>query len=223
MKAQISEVFSSIQGEGMYLGEKQIFVRFFGCNLSCRFCDTPLRGFKEYEVGQLWEEIKSYRNNFHSISFTGGEPLLQNDFLKEILVFTRAAGHKNYLETNGTLFFHLKEVINDVDIVAMDIKLSSSTGMGNILWMHRKFLEIASAKEVFLKAIVCLSTTEEDLLGAITLIKEVNNQAVLVLQPNSFEYGKEMPEKLTGFRNLCRNEGVNVRVIPQIHKMMEIK
>jgi organic radical activating enzyme len=223
MTGKIFEVFKSIQGEGIYAGEKQIFVRFFGCNLSCRFCDTTLSGFRECQAQQLWEEIESQGNGFHSLSFTGGEPLLQKDFLKEILTLSHAAGHKNYLETNGTLFFHLKEVIGELDIIAMDIKLASSSGMGNLMWMHRKFLEIASAKEVFLKAICCLSTTEEDLLEAITLIKEVNPQAVLVLQPNWFEYGQQMSEKLLGFRQLCKQQGIDVRVMPQLHKLLGAK
>src|SRR3990167_3151859 len=103
MTGKIAEVFDSIQGEGLYLGEKQIFVRFFGCNLSCKFCDTKSDRFTEYEPEELFEEIKLYHNSFHSISFTGGEPLLQNDCLKEVLKLTSGHGYKNYLETNGTL------------------------------------------------------------------------------------------------------------------------
>ena len=127
MRARIAEVFDSVQGEGIYLGEKQLFVRFFGCNLSCKFCDTKLHRFLEYEPDELLEEIKLYGNGFHSISLTGGEPLLQNDFLKEIVRMTRDHGYRNYLETNGTLHSELKGIIDYLDIVAMDVKLPSST------------------------------------------------------------------------------------------------
>lgn len=223
MKARIAEVFESVQGEGIYLGEQQIFVRFFGCNLNCSFCDTKLDSFIEYEPEELLEEIKLYENGSNSISFTGGEPLLQKDFLKEILKLTAGAGYKNYLETNGTLPIELEEVVDYLDIVAMDFKLPSSAGMGSLWRMHRRFLEIASQKEVFLKAVICQSTEEEDLREALGLIKEVNKAAILVLQPNSFEDYSRMQGKLEYFRDVCLKNNVSACVIPQMHKIAGIK
>ncbi len=223
MKARIAEVFDSVQGEGLYLGEKQIFVRFFGCHLSCQFCDTKLNRFLEYEPRELFQEILLYRDDYHSISFTGGEPLLQIDFLKETLSLTSGCGYTNYLETNGTLAGELKEVIDYLDIVAMDIKLPSSTGMVSGLWgLHYKFLKIASQKEVFLKAIICQATKEEDLKEMLSLIKEVNRSAILVLQPNSQEK-KALGKKLEDFRKISRRENVSVCVIPQMHKVFGVK
>ncbi len=223
MKARIAEVFDSVQGEGLYFGEKQLFVRFFGCNLSCKFCDTKLDCYTEYDPEELFEELMLYSDNYHSISFTGGEPLLQKDFLKEMLRLTKYAGFRNYLETNGTLPHHLKEVIGYVDIVAMDLKLSSSSGMGNLFGLHRNFLEIASKKEAFLKLIVCRSTKEEELRDALKLIKEVDSAAVLVLQPNSYENDEALTEKLAGFKSICMDEGVTTCVIPQMHRVVGLK
>ncbi|MCX5696977.1 MAG: 7-carboxy-7-deazaguanine synthase QueE [Candidatus Omnitrophica bacterium] len=223
MKGRINEVFKSVQGEGPYAGEEQVFVRLFGCNLSCRFCDTPLKGFREYEPQELLEDIKSHKQEVHSVSFTGGEPLLQRDFLREVLMLTSQAGYKNYLETNGTLFSELKGLIDFVDIVAMDFKLSSSAGMGDLLWMHRRFLEIASKKEVFIKAVVCATTTESDLAESLKLIKEVKRDAILVLQPNSREAGPQLQDKLARFKELSEAEGVDTRVIPQMHKEWGVK
>ena len=148
MKGRIAEVFDSIQGEGLYLGEKQIFVRFYGCNLECRFCDTKLKSFMEYEPEELFRELKLYQDKYHSVSFTGGEPLLQKDFLKEMLKMTRKDNFRNYLETNGVLYEELEDVIDYVDIVAMDLKLPSSTGLGDFWDEHRLFLKIASQREV---------------------------------------------------------------------------
>ena len=223
MKARIIEVFESIQGEGIYLGERQLFVRFFGCNLSCRFCDTSWGPFIEYEPEELFQEIKLYEDGFHSISFTGGEPLLQKDFLREIIKLTRKDGFRNYLETNGILYRELQEVIDYLDIVAMDLKLPSSTDMG-ILWgMHRRFLEVASQKEVFLKAVICQSTKEQDLKEAIGLIREINPAAVLVLQPNSFEDHNQLQEKLERFRDICMGDNVAACIIPQMHKIAGIR
>ncbi len=223
MKAKIAEIFESVQGEGLYLGEKQIFVRFFNCNLSCRYCDTKPDRFMEYEPRELFEEIKLYRDKYHSVSFTGGEPLLHKDFLKEILELTSEHGHRHYLETNGTLFFELEEVIDRIDIVAMDLKFPSSSGMGNLWNMHRKFLKVAVKKEVFLKAIICQATLEEDLMEALGLIREVSPSSVLVLQPNSYENQLVLGEKLSRFKEIASQNKVTTCVIPQIHKIMGLR
>ncbi len=223
MKAKIAEIFESVQGEGLYLGEKQIFVRFFNCNLSCAYCDTKPDRFMEYEPEELVDEIKLYRDKYHSISFTGGEPLLYKDFLKKVLEQTSKHGYRHYLETNGTLFFELEEVIDRIDIVAMDLKFPSSSRMGNLWNMHRKFLKIAIRKEVFLKAIICQATLEDDLMEALDLIKEVSPSSVLVLQPNSYENQLVLNEKLTNFKKIANQQGVTACVIPQIHKIVGLR
>ena len=223
MKARITEVFDSVQGEGIYLGERQLFVRFFGCNLSCKFCDTKLSRFLEYEPYELSEELKLYGNGFHSVSFTGGEPLLQKDFLKEIACMTVGRGCRNYLETNGTLYAELKGVINHIDIVAMDIKLPSSTGMGDFWMMHHRFLEVASKKEVFVKTIISEETDEKDLKKAVELIKEVNRSVILVLQPNSFQDLQSLESKLEDYRGICMQSRITCCVIPQMHKVIGVR
>lgn len=223
MKGRISEVFDSVQGEGIYVGERQIFVRFFGCNLRCKYCDTSLNDFTEYEPGELFEKIRLYGEGFHSVSFTGGEPLLQKSFLKEVLQLTKKTGLVNYLETNGTLPESLEEVIDDVDIIAMDLKLPSSTGMDDHWDAHRRFLNIASRKAVFLKAVICGSTSEADLRQGIGLISRANHPPILVMQPNSFEENNQLEEKLEKFRDICREENVIYCVISQMHKAVGIK
>jgi organic radical activating enzyme len=223
MKGKIAEVFDTVQGEGIYIGEKQIFVRFFGCNLECKYCDTKLDCFKEYDPEELLEEINLYRNGQHSISFTGGEPLLQEDFLKEILRLTSGEGFKNYLETNGTLPQALENVIEYVHIVAMDLKLPSSTWLSSFWDEHRKFLKVASSKVVFLKATICESTDEDDLKYGLKLIKENDKSAILVLQPNCYENTDIITEKLKKFKAICKKENVTACVIPQMHKVAGLR
>jgi len=223
MKGRVSEVFESIQGEGIYLGEKQIFVRFFGCNLNCKFCDTKLDAFCEYEPRELLGDLQQRRGNCHSVSFTGGEPLFQKDFLKETLKLTKVSGFRNYLETNGTLPDALGEIIEYVDIVAMDLKLPSSTGLNNFWDAHRRFLKIATQKEVFLKAVICQATEEKDLEEGIKFISEVNKTIVLVLQPNSYEDINSVRKKCEELKAKCIKAGITACVIPQMHKIVGIK
>jgi organic radical activating enzyme len=224
MKGRISEVFESVQGEGLYLGESQIFVRFFGCNLNCKFCDTSTNNFLEYEPQELFEEIKSYGKGYHSVSFTGGEPLLQNEFLKKILRLNHQEGYRNYLETNGTLTGELRDVIDDTDFIAMDFKLPSSAEMVNVWGMHRRFLKVASQKEVFVKMVICESSREEDLREALKIIREVNAAAIVILQPNYFEkYHSSLIDKIKNFRDICWQEKITACVIPQMHKIVGLR
>ncbi|MCU0666986.1 MAG: 7-carboxy-7-deazaguanine synthase QueE [Candidatus Omnitrophica bacterium] len=221
MKGKISEIFESVQGEGIFLGEPQLFVRLFGCNLNCSFCDTRQQHCVEYTPEELFAVLKHYRGKYHSIVFTGGEPLLQSDFLKRVMLLTRSDGYKNYLETNGTLTEELRDVIDCVDIVAMDFKLPSSTGFNGSIWeKHREFFKIATSQFVFLKSVVCSATTEEDIKQAIDLIKQIDRCAVFVLQPNSFEGRVLLQDKMESFRDMCQKENVVTCIIPQIHKLI---
>ena len=223
MKGRIAEIFDSVQGEGLYLGVEQVFVRFYGCNIACAYCDTKPDSFSEYEPEELLDEIKLYSHPVHSISFTGGEPLMQDGFLKEALTLTRGAGYKNYLETNGTLPLALEDVIDLVDIVAMDLKLPSSTGRNHYWDEHRRFLRIASRVEVFLKSVVSLATEESDLLEAVNLIRDINPAAVYILQPNSYDDSEQLTGKMKAFQEICRREKVTACIIPQMHKIMGIQ
>jgi 7-carboxy-7-deazaguanine synthase len=223
MKGKISEIFKSVQGEGIYLGKKQLFVRFYGCNLDCKFCDTQLDSYTEYTPRELYAKLSDYPRDYHSIAFTGGEPLLQKDFLKQVLKLTKKAGILNYLETNGALPEALKEVIDLVDIIAMDLKLPSSTQAGDLWEQHRRFLKIALRKEVFLKAVICRSTQKEDIEKILGLIKETRRRLALVLQPNSYEDDAALEKKMEGFRKICVDARVPAWIIPQMHKLLGVR
>ena len=100
MTADIIEIFSSIQGEGIFLGAKQIFVRFKRCNMACAYCDEELdRKAKRYSPLELMKEVKlleSARGPHHSVSLTGGEPLLYAEFLKSFLkILKKNRQHQN--------------------------------------------------------------------------------------------------------------------------------
>ena len=164
-----------------------------------------------------------YQGKYHSISFTGGEPLLQIDFLKEILRLTKEGGYKNYLETNGTLPGELESVIDDLNFVSMDFKFPSSANMGNLWGFHRRFFKIASRKEVFLKAVICEDTQLEDLREALKLIKDINKFTILILQPNSQEDYFKTREKCELFKAVCRADNITACIIPQMHKVAGIK
>ena len=119
MKGKIAEIFESVQGEGLYFGHKQVFIRFFGCNLNCKFCDTKLTDYVEYDAEELFKRINSDNKYPRFLSFTGGEPLAQKDFLKSISKLAKENGFMNYLDSNGIMADELKEVIDFIDIIAI--------------------------------------------------------------------------------------------------------
>jgi len=224
MTGRINEIFSSIQGEGIYFGHKQVFVRFSGCNLACGYCDTEFEKFEEYDSESLLKKIESYGPDFSCVSFTGGEPLGQKDFLKESLRLVKEKGYQTYLETNGTIPAALSEVIDAVDIVAMDIKLPSSSGFADDCWkQHYDFLNIAKVKDVFVKAVVGVHTSVEDFLKMLDLFKSLDYHGALVIQPNSRESGERLNEKLALFKKLCADYLIPSCVIPQLHKLIGVR
>ncbi|MDW7759618.1 MAG: 7-carboxy-7-deazaguanine synthase QueE [Acidobacteriota bacterium] len=103
---KISEVFTSVQGEGLRQGQPTIFVRLAGCNLRCAFCDTKYawKEGKDREVGDIMAQIEGLRRNFPAdwICLTGGEPFLQN--IGPLARRLRKAGLPIQIETNGTLY-----------------------------------------------------------------------------------------------------------------------
>lgn len=222
MKAKINEIFSSIQGEGPVVGYKQLFIRFCGCNLKCNYCDTEFQTGTEYSPQELFEKIENEYDlkTFHSISLTGGEPLLSKEFLNEFLPLVKDKT-KIYLETNATLAKNLQDVKNNIDIIAADIKLQSATGLCS-LSQHEDFFTHCVNVETFAKIVFDKNITEEEIQQCCDLGKKHNIE--LVLQPmmigNKMSVSSEFcNDILDRFTNLYPK----VRLIPQVHKFIDVR
>ena len=171
--ANLVAVFSSIQGEGTHIGETTLFVRFGGCDLRCRWCDSPQTWERapqcRVEVSRCSGEFATRANPVpveeviaaaesldlaaHEFaSLTGGEPLLQPEAVGEVARALRARGPRILLETHGLATDGLESVIADIDVVSMDWKLSSDVRRASdprhgavepFHAEHEKFLAIA--------------------------------------------------------------------------------
>lgn len=238
MNDSIIEIFSSVQGEGKYIGMRQLFLRFPGCNIKCRFCDTdfsatsicrmemiPGSGNIEELPNPLSAEIIATNLNgmlakahHHSVSLTGGEPLLHADFIRVLAPLLHAP---LFLETNGTLYHEMKSVLDMISYISMDIKLPSVTG--ETLWSeHRHFLELVYHKDVYVKIVVAENTSKEEFLQAVHLMAESSPDTLLVLQPVTPFGGLTAPSamKLLDFQARALDLLPEVRVIPQAHRML---
>ncbi len=244
--AQLVEIFSSFQGEGVYVGQRQVFIRFAGCNLSCQYCDTPSaleipkhfriertpgkRDMESRENPASLEDVLSLIDPFirnkdlnHSVCLTGGEPLLQVDFLKALIPELKGRGLKTYLETNGVLHKHLEEVIDLIDIISFDVKLPSATGLSSYLADHKKTLEVAFLKEVFVKIVFTKDANVKELDDACEMIAGISPDIPLVLQPAT-PHGPikhwPKPEEAFALHATAKRRLKNVLVIPQTHRIM---
>lgn len=242
MTANIIEIFSSIQGEGLYVGARQIFLRLSGCNLTCNYCDTPVNStpFCRVELNPgsgIFDEIlnplspektieiiaRLITERHHSISITGGEPLISVNFLKELFPLIKNTGIPVYLETNGTLPDNLREIISLVDIISMDIKLPSMLSGSDYRDKHREFLLIATQKEVFVKLVITEHTSNDDIQQTALLIRDINPAIPLVLQPVTANDNRILPpnaKRVLDIQSMILDFLINVRVIPQTHKIL---
>lgn len=227
--SNIVEIFSSIQGEGLYAGCRQIFVRLAGCNLECKFCDTDHNSQKTIQSEDLIEKIMELNGiNHHSISLTGGEPLLHAEFLGQFLEKFKSQfpGLKIYLETNGTLPDELAKICRYVDIISMDIKIESSTGQPLLFEAHKEFIRVAESfnKELFVKVVVGQNTNESEISQVKELLKTSKNKTSLILQPlYEGESGVTISSaQLMEIQGKFLKDIEDVRIIPQLHKYLKV-
>ena len=221
-EAAINEIFDSIQGEGLYIGCRQVFVRFCGCNLLCDYCDTEFSGGDVYTPETLVQKINEFPlKSIHSISLTGGEPLLHYEFLKEFLPLVDS---KTYLETNGVLYGPLAEVIDLIDIVSMDIKLDSSAKIGDLYSKHDAFLEICKkhSKDTFAKLVFDETIRDFEIDECVKLAQKY--KIPVILQPKmDGDKIKVSHDKIVETFNKFSEKYHDTRLIGQVHKFFSIR
>ncbi|MEA3544674.1 MAG: 7-carboxy-7-deazaguanine synthase QueE [Thermodesulfobacteriota bacterium] len=243
-KADLIEIFSSIQGEGVLVGCRQIFLRFPWCNLNCRYCDTDFKQSTVCKVEDqpgsgtlaslpnplkfeqiqtlLTEWLQALPGAHHSISITGGEPLLHAQLLASWLPELKKL-LPVYLETNGTLPEQLASLIDHLAWVSMDIKLHSQTGIVTEWEIHRQFLKIASQIDCYVKLVVGEETPDDELKLAVELVASVEKNIPLVLQPVTMKDQVGISTaRLLQMQALIAAVNPNLRVIPQTHRFLGV-
>jgi 7-carboxy-7-deazaguanine synthase len=242
----VTEVFSAIQGEAALVGQRQVFLRLTGCNIRCAYCDQPealerrpgpcrierTPGRRDWEhcqsplatdevveaVDRLWRTLPH-----HSVSLTGGEPLMQSRGLAQLLPILVGRGHRIMVETNGMLTGGLARTLPWLTYVSMDIKLDSVDGQHIDLDTHRRFLAIACEADAttWVKIVVGASVDPAQFDAAIAMVADGSGRPEVFLQPvTPFAAVTEAPtpDQVLELQARALNRYPHVRVIPQTHK-----
>ena len=229
-RARISEIFSSLQGEGPWIGCKHLFVRFEECHIHCQYCDEldkPAKWMSIDEVVSILNELNDKEVPHTHVSLTGGEPLIYLPFLKPLMLRLRDLNYRTYLETDGILSKPLGDVLDLCDVIAMDLKPASVTGEKSFLEDHRRFLQVAKHKDVFIKMVLSKSIDEKEFLELVSMTADIHPDVTFVLQPLSDQIeGHDDPvlmKKLYDLQKLAARKLRRVSIVPRLHKILKLR
>jgi len=221
-------VFFSIQGEGIRTGELSVFIRMYGCNLDCEWCDTKHSHNKYNKISQymstedIIEKVKSY--NCKNIVITGGEPTLQN--LNELISTLLLDEDVNItIETNGTMLNKLigADWILHIKLWSISPKIYSK-GKLRVRFISEiiKFMDFAKLVDFNVQLKLVISSVDElkEFLEIIELLKDVKHIPI-IFQPEASNYQviyRDIVEYL--LTNYNKYKDYNIRVMLQTHRVV---
>ena len=217
---KISEIFESIQGEGNNAGKPAVFLRTAECNLKCVWCDTKYTwDWKNYDYSKEVNEmsIKEVRQSLEQfrirhLVITGGEPLMQQDDLAELLTFLKPKFYVE-VETNGTILPN-----NSLSALVDQWNVSPKTkNSGNPLEMcedNECYTFFSKKKNCYFKYVV---ESEEDLIEVNQLISKYNLEKERVLLMTQAMTKEEILAKEKNVFTLSKKNSLGFS--PRLHVM----
>jgi 7-carboxy-7-deazaguanine synthase len=212
---RIAEIFYSVQGEGSLVGAPSVFVRTSGCNLRCKWCDTPYTSWKpegeEMSVAEICERVSAFHAPYAVV--TGGEPMIAPgvvDLTREL----RALGMHITMETAGTVFHPV-----ECDLMSISPKLSNSTPDGPFQAQHERLRiqphvlsQFMSTYDYQLKFVMA---RPEDLSEVQQLVSDLRAiPRKIILMPEGIN-STELHERSLWLAELCKQTGY--RYSPRLH------
>jgi len=219
---RINEIFLSVQGEGVHVGERTAFVRFYGCVLRCVWCDQPEAlthtGVGRFDVltpAEVRDAVLSFPD-CRRVCLTGGEPVIApRDALLWLIREWRSRGYWISIETSGARV--VEELFGLIDFWTVAPKgRSAETFEADVVEAQagtlRRYVEAVPAERRQFKFVI---QTREDLDDAVRVLDELEYQGAIILQP---EYEKGDGKKIFAWWPWDRYP--EARLIPQTHKMV---
>ena len=198
IKIKVSEIFTSFQGEGPYVGTPSTFLRLYGCNLDCEWCDTDISTYEMLSVDDVAEILLTQMefNNIKTLIITGGEPTLQMEEIKR-LIKELPEDIRIQMETNGSIFEYIPEI--EYVISPKEDK-------------EKVFKNYYAYENTFFKFVI---TSQDDLDEVIALKEKYDYDKPIWLQ-GEFSKDAEMADLIR--ENFPRLE--NVKLSVQTHKYL---
>jgi 7-carboxy-7-deazaguanine synthase len=215
IKIPMVEIFETIEGEGTRAGFPTIFVRLFGCNLRCSWCDTkysypPDKAGQVMTIGEIVSEVRKYSSRH--ICLTGGEPLLYGDHSLALIhaLLEIESLIDLHIETNGAidLGYFIERIDSPKVRYIMDFKLPDSGEMNKMI--YENFAVLRTQDEV--KFVIA---SEEDFNVARSVL-ESNKTAALPLFSPVWESMR--PAKLVEL--MLQYKLSHVKLNMQLHKII---
>lgn len=230
-KIPVIEIFgSTIQGEGMVMGQKTMFVRTAGCDYSCSWCDSKFTwdGSEKDRIKLLAaEEIMSELeriggDNFNHITISGGNPALIGKGMDELIDLIHQKGHKVGLETQGSKW---QDWFLKIDDLTISPKPPSSLMTTNFEMLDSIIDRLVTGKTNFSLKVVVFD--DKDFEYAKEIHKRYANIPMYTSVGNSNPYSKEdlTTQLLNNLRWLVEKvindpEMNNVKPLPQLHTLL---
>lgn len=234
MNVRLFEIFTSVEGEGIFYGTKTLFIRLAGCPFSCFYCDTkdaiPINSGKLYSVSEVCRLIdKNLQKNTYKVNFTGGDPLLQHEAVAELAKYVKSRQIPTYLESSCFDSKRFQFVLPHIDYLKIEFKTEDSelveaTAYPRIIQNALTCLKSAinSHKRTYIKIVVSSKTNKTKFSNLIktifTTIKKDDIEG-FILQPT---YGISEPtlDDLMKLYDTVFPLYKEVRIIPQLHKFI---
>lgn len=224
-KLRVNDLFESIQGEGLDIGRRVVFVRFSGCNLNCSWCDTDFTKVK-HEVDSV-ELVKMIEDEFPGTDYvvlTGGEPLIQDsEELESLCISLRGKGYRVAVETNGTIAPDRFSVPNLLfDLMSISPKLGSAEVKVGLDYTH--VAEWSNFTKVCCKFVI---QSQEDMQEALKYLDEYefSTDMALAFQPEASTGSDGYHAMIDWFDEETGGAplGREVRFLIQMHKVVGVE